>query len=235
MVSSKILTLAVHLSGSNYGKRFLRGLSYPKEVRHQVWTGSFTPPEQKNLFLSHRDLNYDAVNIYNLTKVLFQKVENLSPMDRAIYIYVKTYMTDDILAKVDRASMANSLEVRAPFLDTEFAEFAASIPPQFKLKAFKTKWILKKMLKNKLPGETLKKGKRGFAVPVAKWLKADLRHLLLEAFDKKKIEREGIFNYSYIKGLVRGFLENESDTRKEIWALFMFEMWYDKWMNPAHS
>lgn len=210
--------------------RFLRGLDFPDEVRHQVWVGSFTPPEQKKLFLANSDIDYDIDNIYNPTKRLFQKAEGLSPMDRAIYIYVKTYMTDDILAKVDRASMSCSLEARAPFLDTEFAEFAASIPPQFKLKAFKTKWILKKMLKNKLPCETLRKRKQGFAVPVAKWLKGDLRHLLLEAFDKKKIEREGIFNYNYIKGLVQGFLGNKSDTRKEIWALFMFEMWYDKWM-----
>ncbi|MCX5686946.1 MAG: asparagine synthase C-terminal domain-containing protein, partial [Candidatus Omnitrophica bacterium] len=149
---------------------------------------------------------------------------------RAIYTYVKTYMTDDILAKVDRASMANSLEVRAPFLDTEFAEYVCSIPSSAKLKNFRTKMILKNALKGKLPDETLNKSKQGFAVPVAKWLKEDLRTLLFEAFDRKKIEREGLFNYSYIRKLRDEFVANKNDTRKEVWALFMFEMWYDKWM-----
>ena len=81
-----------------------------------------------------------------------------------------------------------------------------------------------------LPERTLRKPKQGFAVPVAKWLKSDLKGLLLDAFDKKKIEREGIFNYDYIDELVREFISNKNDTRKEIWAVFMFEMWYDRWM-----
>ena len=78
--------------------------------------------------------------------------------------------------------------------------------------------------------ETLNKSKQGFAVPVAKWLKTELKSLAAEAFDKKKIEREGIFEYSYIKNVMDGFMADKNDTRKEIWSLFMFEMWYNKWM-----
>ena len=211
-------------------RRFARGLDFPQEVRHQAWIGAFMPREQKGLFLPDKGLDYDAGNVYSLTKKFFSAAEKLESLDKAIYIYVKTYMTDDILTKVDRASMANSLEVRAPFLDTEFTEFAAGIPASLKLKNFNTKWILKDALKGRLPEETLKKGKQGFAVPVAKWLKADLKGLLLDAFNKTKIEREGIFDYAYIKNLVDRFLENKNDTRKEIWVLFMFEMWYNKWM-----
>ena len=214
----------------DYTARFLRGMGFPKEIRHQVWTGAFTPSEEKKLFLPDKRFDYDPLNIYSLTGDFFQAVRKLKPLDRAIYIYIKTYMTDDILVKVDRASMANSLEVRAPFLDTEFAIFAASISPLFKLKSFRPKWILKDALRGKLPEETLNKPKHGFAVPVAKWLKNDLRPLLFEAFDKKKIAREGIFNYSYIKGLMQDFIGSGKDAEKEIWALFMFEMWYDKWM-----
>ena len=212
-------------------RRFLRGMEFPESGRHQVWTGSFTPREERSLFLSKAEPDFDISGIYDITEKLFHSTKHLDPLDRAIYIYAKTYMTDDILVKVDRASMANSLEVRAPFLDKEFAAFALTIPPDFKLKNFfNGKWILKDAFKSALPAETLKKKKQGFAVPVAKWLKSDLKHLLLEAFDKKKIEREGIFDHSYIKNMLDEFLADENDTRKEIWCLFMFEMWYDKWM-----
>jgi asparagine synthase (glutamine-hydrolysing) len=120
--------------------------------------------------------------------------------------------------------------VRAPFLDMELAEFAATIPSSFKLRNFKTKRILKNALKGKLPPEILSKRKQGFAVPVAKWLRDDLRGLLLDAFAKKKIDREGIFDHSYINDMCDRFFQDKDDLRKEIWGLFLFEMWYDKWM-----
>ncbi|MBI5144005.1 MAG: asparagine synthase (glutamine-hydrolyzing) [Candidatus Omnitrophica bacterium] len=231
----KILTRAFspsykYMSLQFKGARFLKGLYFPESIRHQAWIGSLIPQEQKKLFLSNLKINYDPLNVYDITDKLYEKVSKADSLDRALYLYVKTYMTDDILTKVDRASMANSLEVRAPFLDAEFAEFATSIPSSFKLKNLKTKWILKDSLKNKLPKETLTKRKQGFAVPIGKWLKEDLKHLLFEAFDRRKIEREGLFNYNYIKELLDQYLQNKNDTRKEIWDLFMFEMWYERWM-----
>ncbi|MFA5147478.1 MAG: asparagine synthase (glutamine-hydrolyzing) [Candidatus Omnitrophota bacterium] len=217
-------------SRSYRAARFLRGLDLPEEVRHQVWTGSFTPAEQEKLFLPNAELSFDPLDLYDTTAGLYRNAKGADPLDRAAYIYAKTYMADDILAKVDRASMAVSLEVRAPFLDKDFAEFVMTIPGSMKMKGFRTKWILKKALEGKLPGETLAKPKRGFAVPVAAWLKNDLKGLLTDAFDKTKIEREGIFRYPYIKSMVDAFMADKNDTRKELWALFMFEMWYDRWM-----
>ncbi len=211
-------------------RRFLRGMDFSEDVRHQAWIGTYTPEEEKDLFLPGRLEEAALSDIYGMTAKFFQEVKRLDPMDRVTYIYIKTYMTDDILAKVDRASMANSLEVRAPFLDAEFAKFAFSVPSSYKLKGFTSKWILKDAMKNKLPDETLRKGKKGFAVPVAKWLKEDLKDLLADAFNKTKIEKEGIFDYNYIKGLLDEFGRNKRDVRKEIWALFMFEMWHDRWM-----
>lgn len=210
--------------------RFARGLGYPEAVRHQAWIGSFTPAEQEKLFLPGSGVSFDPFAVYDTTAGFYADASGLSPLDRAIYIYAKTYLTDDILTKVDRASMANSLEVRAPFLDTEVAEFAASIPPAWKLKGLTTKWILKEAMKSRLPAAILGKKKQGFAVPVAKWLKEDLKDLLMAAFDKKKIDREGIFRYDYITSMLRDYLDGRKDLRKEIWALFMFEMWYDRWM-----
>jgi asparagine synthase (glutamine-hydrolysing) len=211
-------------------KRFLRGLSFPERCRQQAWIGTFTPEEQKSLFLKGRLKESELSGVYGPTEKFYEEAAGLDPMDKVMYIYLKTYMSDDILVKVDRASMANSLEVRAPFLDTDFAAFAANIPASCKLKGRVSKWILKDALKAKLPEQTLRKGKRGFAVPVAKWLREDLKGLLNDAFNKTKIEKEGIFDYNYIKRLADSFERGKADVCKEIWALFMFENWYDRWM-----
>lgn len=230
-ILTKITSTSSDYMSMNFkAKRFLRGLDFPENVRHQAWIGSFIPREHQKLFLAENRPALDVDSIYETTGDMFRRAGSVSSLDKAMYIYLKSYMADDILAKVDRASMANSLEVRAPFLDTEFAEFACSIPNYYKLKNFKTKWILKDALKNKLPEQTLKKSKQGFAVPVGKWLKEDLRPLFDRAFKKEKIEREGIFDYSYIKKITEEFTKNKNDTRKEIWTLFMFEMWYDNWI-----
>lgn len=215
----------------SYIQRFAKGLSFPESLRHQVWIGAFTPSAQKELFSKSNSAGLLNKDVYNLTQKFFEKARTLDVLDRAAYIYMKMYMTDDILAKVDRASMANSLEVRAPFLDKDFVEFAFTIPSELKMRGFSQKWILKRAMEKKLPPEIFKKPKHGFAVPVARWLRADLKGLLLEAFDKKKIEREGIFDYNYINSLIAQFLKNDDKgLTKEVWSLFMFELWHDRWM-----
>ena len=210
--------------------RFLKGLKIPEEVRYQFWTGSLAPYEQEGLFLPGINPVQDLLKTYERTNEFYQKAKNADPLKRLSYLYVNTYLTDDILTKVDRASMANSLEVRAPFLDTELSEFAMSLPSNLKLKGFESKWILKRAFKNKLPKETLAKTKQGFSVPVSQWLRKDLKHLLLEVFRKEKIEREGIFDYNYIKELINNFLSQGKDLRTTVWTLFMFETWFDRWM-----
>jgi len=214
----------------SYMRRFAGGYGVPESVRHQAWIGAFTPKMEKELFLPGQDRDFDPLEIYGPTANLFDRARSSDPLTRAMYIYINTYMADDILSKVDRASMANSLEVRAPFLDKDFAEFAMSIPASLKLRNGESKWILKRAMREKLPADTLNKPKRGFAVPVAKWLKDDLKHMLLEALKKEKIEREGLFEYSYIDRLLKSFFRGNRDVSKEIWAIFIFEMWYDRWM-----
>lgn len=214
----------------SYIRRFAGGYEVPESARHQAWIGAFTPEREKELFLPCPDHDFDPLEIYGSTVDFFNKAGSADRFTRAMYIYIHTYMADDILTKVDRASMANSLEVRTPFLDKDFAEFSMSIPASFKLHGKESKWVLKRAMRQKLPSGTLNKPKRGFAVPVAKWLKDDLKHMLLEALGKEKIEREGLFEYNYIKRLLESFFNGNKDVTKEIWALFMFEMWYDRWM-----
>jgi asparagine synthase (glutamine-hydrolysing) len=91
------------------------------------------------------------------------------------------------------------------------------------------KWILKEAFRDRLPEEVLHKPKHGFAVPVGKWLKGELKHLLLEALDKDKIEEEGIFDYNAVKKMVDSYLAGNSYIERGIWSIFMFELWYNKW------
>jgi asparagine synthase (glutamine-hydrolysing) len=153
-----------------------------------------------------------------------------NPMERLIYLYCKFYLQDCILTKVDRASMACSLEVRAPLLDYTFVEFANSIPFHLKLKGLKTKYILKKAMQNKLPPEIVGRRKKGFGIPVAKWFRGELRGLMLETLSASRIRGQGIFNPVEITRLVDEHLRGTKDHRKQLWTLFIFQLWFEHHM-----
>jgi len=236
--STAFLTAASKMAGSGSGymstgfklRRYLRGINYPEAIRHQVWIGSFPPIEQLKL-LSHdlrKHVNEDL--LYHDSFRHMEEVSDLNYINRVNYLYAKTYMTDDILAKVDRASMAVSLEVRAPFLDPDFIDFATAMPTELKFKGLSTKYIVKKAMEDKLPPRILHKSKHGFAAPVGEWFKKDLKGVLLDVFSKKKIEKQGIFSFDYINSIVGNHLSGKVDYSREIWSLFIFERWYEKWL-----
>ena len=148
-------------------------------------------------------------------------------MERIEYLYCKFYLQDCILTKVDRASMACSLEARAPFLDYTFVEFVNSIPFHLKLKGLKTKYILKKAMQNKLPPEILGRRKKGFGIPVGHWFRHELRSLLLDTLSESRIRRQGIFNAAEVARLVDEHLRGVKDNRKQLWTLFIFQLWHE--------
>lgn len=208
-------------------KRFLRGAILRPEIRDQVWVGSFTPAEQRSLFngLGEIDEYQDVL-----------AAEKACPSDhwleRLIYLYCKFYLQDGILVKVDRASMACALEARAPFLDYTFVEFANSLLPSFKLRGFKTKYILKRALQGKVPQDILTRPKKGFGIPVAKWFRHDLRELVLDTFSESRVRQQGLFNPRTIRRLLEEHLCGRKDHRKQLWTLFMFQLWFDRYAAP---
>jgi asparagine synthase (glutamine-hydrolysing) len=145
----------------------------------------------------------------------------------------KLYLEGDILAKVDRASMANSLEVRVPFLNHSLAEHVAEIPHSLKLRGMKTKFLLKKAMEGVLPKDILKRPKKGFNMPVAYWLASDLSELVRDQFQEAKIQREGFFNPTYIQKLIAEHAGGSRDNRKLLWTLLVFELWYEKYMKGS--
>jgi asparagine synthase (glutamine-hydrolysing) len=121
--------------------------------------------------------------------------------------------------------MANSLEVRNPYLDYRLVSFAASLPERMKLKFLTTKYILKKTARGLIPDDIINRPKKGFGIPVAKWLKGDLKPLMLEMFSEEKLKKDGIFNYKFVGKLVSSHLSGKEDNRKLLWTLLVFQMW----------
>lgn len=205
-------------------KQFLKGARYELPLRHWAWSGSFTLDEQRNLLESppSEDL-YCDVNKHA------HAARHLTVGNRLLYLYSKLYLAEDVLTKVDRASMAASLEVRAPFLDHELVEFVAYLPYRMKLRGFKTKYILKRAFKNSLPQNILNRPKKGFGIPVAKWIKGPLKKNMLDVFDLERIKTKGIFKPRAISVLLKDHFSGKVDNRKKLWTLFMFEQWLERW------
>jgi len=142
---------------------------------------------------------------------------------------LRLYLQEDILVKVDRASMACSLEVRAPFLDYELVEFVMNLPSSLKLRRFTSKYLLKKVMKGRLPNEVIRRKKKGFGVPIAKWVKGPLRELFGDLLSFDRIKKEGFLNPSYVSSLLQDHLVNKKDNRKQLWTLLVWELWLNRY------
>jgi asparagine synthase (glutamine-hydrolysing) len=209
--------------------RFVTGAQYDAVARHHVWFGSFTPEEQTDLLTADALATSDG-EIYAQARQLADECDNEDLVTRMQSVDTRLYLAEDILTKVDRASMAVSLEVRAPFLDPRVAEFAASLPPNYKLRGHKTKYILKKAVHELLPPFVTKRGKKGFGVPVAEWLKLNLRPLARDLLSPERVRRAGVFNPAYITRLQDEHERGIANHRKLLWTLLMFELWHESFI-----
>ncbi|OGI18286.1 MAG: asparagine synthase (glutamine-hydrolyzing) [Candidatus Melainabacteria bacterium RIFCSPHIGHO2_02_FULL_34_12] len=209
-------------------KQFLRGIGLSNEIRMFVWMGAYLDSEKQQLLKPDIKRKITANTFENITNYLSNKFIS-TDSDRMLYLISKIYLTDDILVKVDRASMATSLEVRAPFLDYEIQEFAAKLPYDYKLNRLTSKYILKKMAKKHIPGYIINRKKQGFAIPVTKWLKNDLKDILLNYTSKTYIENQGLFEYSFVEKIVQNHLDEKWDNKKLLWNLLVFQLWYEKY------
>jgi asparagine synthase (glutamine-hydrolysing) len=124
----------------------------------------------------------------------------------------------------------NSLEVRAPFLDKNVVELVNHFPIQFKFKGLERKFILKKLMEDKLPREIIYRKKKGFGMPIGEWIKGDMKPLIEEYLSKENINKMSLFDYSYIRKILDEHYTGKKDNRKQIWTLFVFAMWWKKWM-----
>src|SRR6266700_787764 len=164
----------------------------------------------------------------------FRAVSHLDVMAQLQYVDVRAYLADDILVKVDKASMFNSLETRAPLLDQHLAEYVSSLPSTITARNGVLKYLLKKAAADILPVEILQRPKHGFAVPIKQWFRGDLTNYAHDLLDSARARQRGIFNPQFVRSLLHAHtqtrLVNHSDA---IWALLCLELWFQVYMDQA--
>jgi asparagine synthase (glutamine-hydrolysing) len=221
------------------GRKFSYNITLPWQERY-IDGLSFLPAFERDTPLLSDDFRAILSRSEDPANVLrrrFAAAPAKDPVSQTLYVDTKTYMVDDILAKVDRMSMLNSLEVRAPILDHVFIEWVTSLPPEWKLRGKTQKYILRKLAERVgVPREALYREKRGFSLPLVHWMRDELKDMLMILLEKRTLER-GYFQASGIRRLMDDHLVRGKTMTGRIWRLLMFELWHrnylEKYVRPA--
>lgn len=184
----------------------------------------FTSSQIKELFIDKIDELDTYYNSEELSKDTFSSLAYMQAID------YQTYLLDDILQKVDRATMTVSLEGREPFLDHRVIEWASRLPDSYKYHHGEKKYILKEIVHQYIPREKMDRPKMGFGIPIADWLMKDLKPYVEEYISEEKIRKQGILNWNKVSEIKSRFLNGKKELDYKIWYLLMFQMWYDEWM-----
>jgi len=160
----------------------------------------------------------------------FLETEGWPVLSRLMRVDLKTYLPDAMLTKVDRASMANSLEVRVPLLDHRVVEFSSRLPENLKYRRGTGKYLLKKLLTQYVPTALFERPKMGFGVPIDLWFRKDLKTHLLDYLSPERLKREGIFNHVLVEQKIKEHLSGEKNHQYRLWSILMWEMWRERWL-----
>jgi asparagine synthase (glutamine-hydrolysing) len=202
-------------------KRFLEGCRMTPERAHVYWNGTFSDTQKPQLLQSPLPAALNAT--------LQDLAAAGNTLDAYLWFDQKYFLPDDILTKVDRISMAHSIEVRPPFLDHRIVEFAAGLPPQLKIHGSRQKVILKNLMRDKLPPSVLARKKVGFDIPAHEWFRGLLRPLLLETLAGAAAEHSGFFRFDKIMALERAHQERRTNLGYHLWGLLTLLLWMKKW------
>lgn len=208
--------------------------------RYEKLKSLLKDPSPQNMMLS-LSKQFDNAQLSSLFKhkvqtletaytTLALKPEFYSPLAYMMCVDYQTYLPDDILQKVDRASMTSSLEAREPYLDHNVIEWAARLPDHYKYNKGIKKYILKEITHRYIPEKMMDRPKMGFAIPIENWLTLDLKEQVMHYMDHKTISEQGIFEPEEIKKITSAFYSGKKELALKIWYLLMFQMWYEKWM-----
>jgi asparagine synthase (glutamine-hydrolysing) len=141
----------------------------------------------------------------------------------------RSYLRDNLLVKVDRATMLSSVEARAPYLDREVSAFALSLPPELRVRRLTTKWVLKKAAEKWIPRDVIYRRKRGLSVPIASWINRGLRAEVDRLLDAERLRSEGLVNETRVTELLAEHRANRANHAKSLWAVIMLQYWIEKW------
>lgn len=197
-------------------------------VRHLQWLGSFKESELGHILLPAIAQHVAGINgeLINQWKSECPQLQGPNVLS---HLYLRTYLMDQVLVKVDRASMHHALEVRAPFLSHDIVEFLLALSSDMKYRNGRGKYLLRTLMRGRLPDVILDRPKQGFAAPVGAWLRGPLKGLLTDLLSPAYVRKQGIFAAAEVEQLLREHLDGSRDRRKELWTLLVFQLWYAKW------
>jgi len=205
-------------------KRFLKGSLLSPEYAHIYWNGTFSEPEKADLF--------HYADARPLAQIL-NGMKSGSGLERFLQFDQRYYLPDDILAKVDRMSMAHAVEVRPPFLDPRIVDFAAGLPEHFKLNRAGSKLVLRNLMRNKLPKAVLTRPKTGLDIPIHEWFRGVLRPLLEDTLNEESIRRDGLFRWPVVRSLLEQHQARKGNWGYHLWGLLTLTIWMRRWAIEA--
>ncbi|MEV7361089.1 asparagine synthase (glutamine-hydrolyzing) [Streptomyces sp. NPDC059687] len=214
--------MALTMLGETGQRRYARMMSY------------FLPEQKQALYTDRLRQATSGIDSYELLEQAFRTSRADGRINQLMDVDVNTYLPGDLLVKVDITTMANSLEARSPFLDHHLMEWAARLPAELKVRGRTTKYLLKRALRDWLPHDVLHRPKQGFGVPLAHWLRTDLKDLAWDVLTDRTAMDRGFFRPQAVRTLLEEHAAGENHTR-ELWALMQFELWHRRFVDRSSS
>jgi asparagine synthase (glutamine-hydrolysing) len=215
---------------TNKIKRFVEGNDYPDSIGHARWRIFLSDILKSSLFTPEFARQLDRPAAQHILD-LSSRAGELTATSRGLYIDAKSYLPDNCLVKVDRMSMAVSLEVRVPLLDVGLVELAFSMPDSLKVNRGQTKYLLKKLAAKTIPPNCVYRPKEGFSIPIKNWLGGQFRPILERYTDSTLLRSDGIFEPSAVSTLKSQHLEGKANHSHILWSLIVFHAWRERWLN----
>jgi len=212
-------------------KRFLQAASLPKVERYMRWVSVFDTQAKESLYTESFRRQTGLAHASSLFEPWFAGANGSGIVDASMLTDLMTYLPNDLLVKVDIATMAVSLEARSPFLDHHVIEFAASLPENLKLRGLTSKYLLKRILRKLLPSENLGRQKMGFGVPIGHWFRGKMQPFLRETLLSERALQRGLFKPDVVKQLIELHTRCERDYSHQLWTLLMLELWFNRFID----
>ena len=212
-------------------KKFARSAALDFENRYLGYGTYFTDDAKRRLYTDDLRKATERLDAYEAHRNYFRRVRDAAPLNRLLYVDLKTFLPCLNLITTDKTSMAANLEVRVPFLNREMIEMAARMPPHLKLRGFKRKYILKRALERMLPREVVWRKKAGFGAPIRSWLRGPLRPLVEDLLSEETVKQRGLFRPSEIKRIVKANLSGREDNNLQVFQLLNLELWHQRFID----
>ncbi len=209
----------------NKTKRMIEGAALPKSLRHTRWMIFLNSMDKLALYHPDFAASVNGDSAEKFLQAAFQRANVFDGLAQQQYVDIHTYLPDDILTKVDRMSMAVSIEARVPLLDYRIVEFALNLPAEYKLSGSRTKIILREAVREWLPPEVLSKPKQGFSIPMKHWLRGSLRTMMMDLLAENSLRTAGYFQPAIVAKWQRQHLDGRVNHSHRLWPLMVFEMW----------